>query len=196
MTENAGRDSRKQSVLQVGRQHDPDPSHSQQVARLALVIFDQTASLHKLDEHARELLEYACLLHDIGWAGGESKHKRRSYEMIKSAALDGFSDAEREIIASVARYHGSKPPREHHLWNEKLSPDDKKKVIYLSAIIRVADALDRSHTAVVEDIQCTVGDRGIELRLKTSRHPDAETWSLRRKKDYFEKTFQSKLKLA
>jgi len=166
------------------------------VARLALRIFDQTAPLHQLDQGARELLEYACLLHDIGWCEGRAKHKRRSYEMIQSAPLDGFSVEAREIVASVARYHGTKPPREAHPWNQKLSPADKRKVRFLSAIIRIADALDRSHTAAIEDIECTLKDGEIGMKLTTSSPPHAEVWALRRKKDYFEEIFRSKLELA
>lgn len=186
---------RKQSVLRLAERYDQDPAHSRQVTRLALRIFDQTAPLHHLDHDARDLLEYASLLHDIGWSGGETKHKRRSYEMIVSAALDGFSDGEREIIASVARYHGAKPPRERHPWNEKLSPEDKKKVRYLSAIIRIADALDRSHTTAVEDVECSLKNNRVVLKLNVSHYPHAEIWAVRRKKSYFEQTFRSKLEV-
>jgi exopolyphosphatase/guanosine-5'-triphosphate,3'-diphosphate pyrophosphatase len=193
MGERKAENSRKESVLRVARQYDHDPAHSEQVARLSLRIFDQTATVHKLDRHARELLEHACLLHDIGWAGGESKHKRRSYEMIQAAPLDGFSRSEREILASVARYHGRKPPREDHPWNQKLSDEEKRTVRYLSAIIRVADALDRSHTAAVEDVECSLGEGTVTLRLKVSRAPRAELWALGRKKGYFEETFGAEL---
>ena len=182
--------------MRLAKQYDHEPAHSQQVSRLALRIFDETEPLHQLDEGARELLEYACLLHDIGWCEGRAKHKRRSYEMIQAARLDGFSEEEREIVASVARYHGKKPPREGHPWNQKLSLEDKRKVRFLSAIIRVADALDRSHTAAVEDIECTLKNGEIGLKLKTSSHPHAEIWALRRKKDYFEEIFRAKLELA
>jgi len=194
--ERDGNDARNKSVLRVAERCDPEPAHSRQVARLALRIFDQTATLHQLDHDARELLEYACLLHDIGWSGGETKHKRRSYEIIQSATLDGFSEAQREIVASVARYHGTKPPRERHPWNQKLSHDDKRKVRYLSAIIRIADALDRSHTAAIEDLECSAGKSGITLRLRTSHHPSAEILALRRKKGYFEEIFLSKLEVV
>ncbi len=193
MLQGEGESSRRESVLQFAKRSDPDPAHSHQVARLALRIFDQTAPLHQLDHDASELLEYAGLLHDIGWSGGEVKHKRRSYEMIKSAPLDGFSDAEREVIASVARYHGAKPPRVAHPWNQELSAEDKRKVRYLSAIIRIADALDRSHTGIVEDVECSLDKDRIVLKLKTSHHPDVEIWALGRKKDYFQEIFRSKL---
>lgn len=187
--------SREASVLRLAKQFDPEPRHSQQVTRLALRLFDQTAELHQLDSDSRELLEYACIVHDIGWSGGETKHKRRSYEMIKSASLDGFSDAEKEIIASVARYHGAKPPRKKHAWNDVLTPEDKKRVRYLSAIIRVADALDRTHTDAVEEINCSIKKKKIVLGLKTSPHPDQELWALGRKKKYFEEIFEKKLRV-
>lgn len=189
MSEQAVSLSRKESVLRLARQYDPDPPHSGQVTRLALRIFDQTEPLHHLGNDARELLEYACLLHDIGWSAGETKHKRRSYETIKSATLGGFSDAEREIIASVARYHGRKPPKKGHAWKKTLSNKDKEKVRYLSAIIRVADALDRTHKGVVEDLTCFTDNDRIVLQLKSRSPADEELQSLAGKKKYFEKIF-------
>jgi exopolyphosphatase/guanosine-5'-triphosphate,3'-diphosphate pyrophosphatase len=189
------RNPRRENVLRLAKRLDPEPRHSQQVTRLALRLFDQTGELHQLDSDSRELLEYACLLHDIGWSGGDTKHKRRSYDMIKAASLDGFSDAEKEIIASVARYHGVKPPREHHPWNQALSPEDKRKVRYLSAIIRAADALDRTHRDAVEDIECSTEKNTIVLKLKTSHHPNQELCALGRKKQYFEEIFERKLRV-
>ncbi len=196
MTEKENRSAREASVLQLATRLDPEPRHSQQVTRLALRLFDHTADLHQLDSDSRELLEYACILHDIGYSGGDTKHKRRSYELIKSASLNGFSEAEREIVASVARYHGVKPPRKKHPWNEILGPADKKKVRYLSAVIRIADALDRTHTDSVEDIHCSIKKNKILLELKTSHQPDAELWALDRKKKYFEEIFERKLKVV
>ncbi len=196
MSEREGRCSRKESVLRLAGRCDPEPGHSRQVARLALRIFDETGALHRLDSDSRELLECACLLHDIGWSGGEAKHKRRSYEMIKSASLDGFSDAEREIIASVARYHGAKPPSESHPWSQNLSPQDKKKVRYLSAIIRVADALDRTHSDAVKNLECSLQKRNVTFKIEASRYPVAEMWALSRKKGYFEETFRIKLRIV
>ncbi len=221
-----GKPSREESVVRLAQRYDPDPAHSQQVRRFALKIFEETAPLHQLDDGARELLEYACILHDIGWSGGETKHKRRSYEIIKSATLKGFSEAEREVVASVARYHGVKPPGKKHRWN-KLSREDKKTVRYLSAIIRIADALDTSHKRIVEDIECSIvqggrrspdanvpsspgetnhpsdpsvspdeEERRFILKLKASPPPDAEIAALERKKGYFEEIFQLRLKIG
>jgi exopolyphosphatase/guanosine-5'-triphosphate,3'-diphosphate pyrophosphatase len=187
--------ARRKGIMRLASRYDREPAHSRQVARLALLIFDQTAQLHKLDGAARELLEYACLLHDIGWAAGETKHKRFSYEIIKAADLDAFSEAQKEIIASVARYHGVKPPREHHPWNQVLSPEDKRRVRYLSAIIRIADALDRNHLALIEDVKCSVAGGEMTLELKSSYHPQGEIWALRRKKDYFERLFKTRVEV-
>lgn len=216
MNSDKDKNSRRTCILRTAIPCDPDPAHSEHVARIALKIFDATASLHRLDSAARELLEYASFLHDIGWSMGEAKHKRHSYEMIKSAPLPGFSDAEKEIIASVARYHGVKPPREKHPWNQVLSPEDKKQVRYLSAIIRIADALDRGHRRAIEDVECTISPlpanststprstgkdsaapaRRIVLKLRASCPPDTELWALDRKRSYFEELFQSRLETS
>ncbi|HEY4328273.1 MAG TPA: Ppx/GppA phosphatase family protein, partial [Phycisphaerae bacterium] len=68
------RDPRRRSVFELGRRCNFDEKHALQVARLALALFDQLAPLHQLGPRQRELLEYAALLHDVGWHIGHSGH--------------------------------------------------------------------------------------------------------------------------
>ncbi|HEX7485791.1 MAG TPA: Ppx/GppA phosphatase family protein, partial [Vicinamibacterales bacterium] len=59
-------DIRRRSVVELGERCRWYPEHSEHVARLALSLFDQTRGIHQLGDRAREWLEYAALLHDIG----------------------------------------------------------------------------------------------------------------------------------
>ena len=67
--------------------------HAQQVARLALAIFDQTRSVHGLGDRERDWLEYGALLHDVGVHISYERHHRHSYYLIKNGDLRGFDPA-------------------------------------------------------------------------------------------------------
>ncbi len=98
-------DPRRRSVLDLCRRCEWHKQHSTQVTRLALRLFDELSGLHELGPLDRELLEYASLMHDIGWhIGGKGHHKHSAY-LIRHGKLKGFTDEEVETMANIARYH-------------------------------------------------------------------------------------------
>ena len=140
-------DVRRRSVIELGERCGYWPEHAQQVARLALSIFDQTRSAHGLGEREREWLEYGALLHDIGVHISYERHHRHSYYLIKNGDLRGFEPHETEVIALVARYHRQAMPKKSHEGYDELTPKLRKTVKRLSAMVRLAEGLDRSHVA-------------------------------------------------
>ena len=104
-------DVRRRSVIELGERCGYWSEHAQQVARVALTIFDQTRSVHGLSDKEREWLEYGALLHDIGVHISYERHHRHSYYLIKNGDLRGFQPQETEVIALLARYTGRRLPR-------------------------------------------------------------------------------------
>ena len=107
-------DVRRRSVIELGERCGYWPEHAQQVARLALAIFDQTRSVHGLGDRERDWLEYGALLHDVGVHISYERHHRHSYYLIKNGDLRGFDPQEIEIIALLARYHRQATPKKSH----------------------------------------------------------------------------------
>ncbi len=107
-------DLRRRQVLQLAERTESVFRHSQQSARLALRLFDVTASVHGLGAREREWLEYAALLHDIGYSIHYRNHHKHAFYLIANAMLDAFDPREVEIIAHVARYHRGPPPKRSH----------------------------------------------------------------------------------
>src|SRR5579872_7124278 len=122
-----------------------DWPHARQVTRLSLQLFDATQDLHHLDERARLLLERAAFLHNDGMMVEARRHHKHSYRLIKGKVLPGFTDEERHEIACIARYHRRALPSTSHEEFAVLSRSARKRVSALSALLRVADALDYSH---------------------------------------------------
>jgi len=198
-------DLRLRSVMELARRCHFDEAHAQHVARLALSLFDQTRSVHELDERDEELLEFTALLHDIGFHISPSGHHRHAQYLIETSDMVGFSREELELMALTARYHRkAEPPtkrakrslRRRHQRFMKLPRRSRKRVRTLAALLRVADALDRTHGRLVRAVRCQVRRKTIELRIEVEGDPELELWATRRKGDLLESLFGLQLRLA
>lgn len=141
-----------------------DRSHAEQVRSLASLIFDHTLGLHRLDPKDRELLEMAALVHDVGLAKGTEEHQRRALDIVMQADLP-LDKVERRMLACIARYHGLRSPRDEDKVYKGLTRSERKRVVKLSAILALADGLDRSHGSLVGGIEVTVGRKMVRIRI-------------------------------
>ncbi|MEQ1787604.1 MAG: Ppx/GppA phosphatase family protein [Acidimicrobiales bacterium] len=147
-------DLRRQSVLNLAELMDEDLPHSAQVARLALELFDATQPRHRLGDDAREILEAAALLCNVGMFLSHAQHHKHSYYVIRGTdRLSGFNDEEVERIALVARYHRKSEPRPKHAEFAALRADTQQEVSVLAGLLRVAIGLDRNHAARVASLE-------------------------------------------
>jgi exopolyphosphatase/guanosine-5'-triphosphate,3'-diphosphate pyrophosphatase len=185
-------DIRYNSVLHLSQQFHNEIDHGRRVADLALKIFDQTQSLHHLTSAEREYLEAAGLLHEIGLAISHALHHRHSYYIIKNGELLGFTENEKEVIANVARYHRKSLPKIKHEGFRALSPEDQELVVKLSAILRIADGLDRTHSGKISDVTVrrTATKARFLITAKKKSDLEMELWGAERKKDLFEECFR------
>ncbi|MGH7813225.1 MAG: HD domain-containing protein [Candidatus Binataceae bacterium] len=177
-------DARRRSVNALAARFAGSNEHGKQVAKLALKLFDATAPVLGMPKPARELLEFAALLHDIGHAIDHDRHNRHSYYLIKNAELFGFEPAEIETIALAARGHRKQAPKLDSPELKALSPGRRRVVRGLAAILRVADALDRSHFGVVKNVEVSYSPgraiMGIDSR---GEQADLELWTCERRSD-------------
>lgn len=174
------------------------PCHVQHVSRLSLALFDGLAPLHHFGPRERLLLEAAAHLHDIGHSSPEAAegHHKESARLIREHAWAGFSPREVEIIAQVARYHRRALPEFSHDEFRNLPAEDRDLVLTLAAILRLADALDRTHAQLVQNIAVGLPNNRIVLRLEASDVIDRELISARQKCDLAILVFQRDVEFA
>lgn len=175
--------------------HSHEP-HCEQVARLALQIFDSLQPAFELSSENREILLAGTLLHDIGYLIGHAKHHKHAYHLIMHSGLPGFSAREIELIANLARYHRRAEPRKSHENFARLDKKDRRLVRQLSGILRVADGLDRAHTQCVRATGCAVGPKTVRLVVESATDPQVEIWYAQAKADLFETAFGRRLEIV
>jgi exopolyphosphatase/guanosine-5'-triphosphate,3'-diphosphate pyrophosphatase len=174
--------------------YEEEPEHVRRVAVLADQLFAALAPWHRRDGDGEErlLLRLAALLHDIGWSKvptGKGHHKE-SARLIHDHAWKQLSPAQVAVVAQTARYHRKKLPAADHPAYQALPAADRKTVDLLAGILRVADALDRSHAARIREVSARIGPG--EIALVVTPVPDgdweAERRTVERKKDLLERT--------
>jgi exopolyphosphatase/guanosine-5'-triphosphate,3'-diphosphate pyrophosphatase len=148
---------RTESLDQVCQKYLYDASHAHHVSQLALNLFYQLQDLHQLPDKYSSVLNAAALLHDIGLFIAGPKHHKHSYYLIKSSGMKSFNKLDLELVANTARYHRKAHPSPKHLGFSQLSPANQDVVRKLSALLRIADALDFRREQRVEAVSCAVG---------------------------------------
>src|SRR5436190_2179823 len=192
-------DYRLRGVQAVGRRFGYEEAHAHQVTRLAERIFDDLSGsnlLTNFDRHRRTMLAAAALLHDVGYHIAHESHHKHSLYLIKNSELTGFSEAERDVIANVARYHRGSEPKERHEYFAALNQADRETVITLAAILRIADALDRRHDSRVSDVRCGRNGRVVHIELQSTANCDREISAAEQKREMFEQVFNCTFRLA
>ncbi|HEV7643393.1 MAG TPA: Ppx/GppA phosphatase family protein [Pyrinomonadaceae bacterium] len=188
-------DPNLRGVFAVGRRFGYEENHALQVAALAEKIFDSLTSIYSFKRHQRTLLAAAALLHDIGYHIAHEAHHKHSYYLIKNSEMTGFSEAEKTIIANIARYHRSSAPKEKHAEFMALTEKEQSVVWKLGAILRLADALDRGYESRVREIKFAQKNGSLTLKLVSDENCESEYEAIEKKKDMFEQAFGCELVL-
>jgi exopolyphosphatase/guanosine-5'-triphosphate,3'-diphosphate pyrophosphatase len=174
-----------QEALTLRERYDEEPSHSDQVARLALQFFESLRSWHGFGDGQRDLLHAAALLHDIGWSqtpDGKGHHKW-SARLIQEHNWKSLAKEEVPLVAQIARYHRKLPPQPEHAEFQALCPTAKKLIMVLGGMLRIADALDRTHTGKIKSLEAALTRDAIVVRVKPAGTWEAEHTMFETKRD-------------
>ena len=194
----AQRDDRSGAAwaIALGRRFGFDERHAVQVGALAVTLFEDLADLHQLPLSARRVLEAAAVLHDIGNAVSFHKHHKHTFYLVANADMPGFADRERQLVATVARFHRRSTPARRRADLSHLAPGEITLVRKLAALLRIANALDASHQQMVRSLRAERRDGVATLRLRLRGPADLELWDLRREGHFFREVFRTRLELA
>lgn len=157
----------------------PDEPHARRCAAFAAALFDDLHATLGLDASDRPLAIGAALLHDVGYLRGGRDHHRKSFDIIRGATALPYDDADRLIVALVARYHGHTLPNIEHAGFGELEAGDQRRVRRLAALVRVAAAADGSHLGIVHGLRADGDERRVTFHARASEEPAVDRDRLR-----------------
>lgn len=163
-------------------------AHCNVVEKYSIVLFDKLTKLHGLGKE-RILLRIAAILHDCGKYISLDMHQRHSYGIIRSLEVYGLSKEQMELIANIARYHSFEIPSMKDNGFRLLSEKNRVLVAKLVAIIRLADAIDRSHQQKIEIQSVKLKNKELIIKATSNKNTKLEEWTFKKKSEFFQEVF-------
>lgn len=174
-----------------------DLNHSRHVAELAESLFNQLKDSLGLKDEDLIYLTLAAYLHDIGMFVNNRTHHKHSEYIISSLNLFRLTEDEMNMIAAIARYHRKGTPSAAHLLYNTLASDSQILVQKLSALLRIANALDRSHKQKIKKIEVVSSAKGdVNIIAHSSDNLLLERAFFKDKKELFEEITGNRVTLT
>lgn len=173
-----------------------DREHSRLIGSYACKLFDKMKKLHGLDPSKRLILELAAALHSCGSYVSARQHNRCTFDLIRGMDLFGLSSGEVLEVALVAGSIASDLSREDIPEFAALHQQEKIVVSKLSAIFRLANAMDKSHRAKLRNLKMTIDEDRVLVRAESSANTLLERWAFEEAAGYFKDIFGLSPELA
>lgn len=183
------RDQVWESAMRIGRKYQFDLEHGSQISKLASRLFDQAEKLHHLNGEERLILEIGALLHDIGHFINTVDHDKHGYYLLKANHIIGLSERQQEMVASLVQFHRKGLPYRDETASTTLSQKDRLIVTKICAFLRLADALDVSHTQHVTDVILSQRNSDWSIRIVGPDDLTLEKWSVMKRGVLFQDIF-------
>jgi exopolyphosphatase/guanosine-5'-triphosphate,3'-diphosphate pyrophosphatase len=181
------------STRWFARRLDYDVQHAQQVARLALSLFDQLRPIHEMGPELRLLLEVGGLLHDVGHFLQRKSHHRHGEYFIRNGEIPGLRGWRRDLVAALVRYHNCKSePQIDHLSYAALDGPHRRQVRLLSSLLRVAEKLESEHANRVFGVDVQIAGHKAIFVITAADGTRLNLAGLEQKAGLFEREFHLK----
>lgn len=177
------------SARELGRKYHIHELHSEQVRILCEKLFLSLHDIHRLTAHDLLILKAAAIVHEVGGFIHSKAHHKHSMYIIMHSEIFGLSQTDVNLIALISRYHRNSPPKPNHAIFRELSINEQIRVSKLAAILRVADALDRTHSGRIGEIDISVKRRKLELTLHGVQDASVERLAMKSKGDLLQDIF-------
>ena len=175
----------------IAKRFSTGKEHIKGTTDLALSIFDSMKKVHGMGDRERLLLQIAVQLHDCGKYISMINIGEASYDIIMATEMIGLSHMEREIVANVVRfnhsnfvYYGQAQDRP-----QGLDKESYLTVAKLTAILRLANSLDRSHKQKMKGVKATLQDNELILKIDTQEDITLERGFFQTNTEFFKEVY-------
>lgn len=166
------------------------PERGEELSGIAGKIFDAMKKYHGLGKRERLLLSIAAALNDVGKYISMVDVGKCGYDIIMSTEIIGLSHIEREIVANVVKFNHE----DFIYFSDQQNVSDLDSTSYLviarlTAILRVAAGLDRSHQQKFHEIRAAVKDDRLVVSVATNADITMEKSRFGHRADFFEEVY-------
>lgn len=188
-TEHEFRDDIIAAARIIAKRYQCNKGHIKNLEGLALPIFDKIKKRAGLTERDRLLLQIAVILHGCGKYINLSDGAECSYSIIMATEIIGLSVDERRIIANVVKYNTLDFTYEDIVKQPQMTKKNYLLITKLVGILRVANAMDRSHRQKFGKVHLSLRDQELVITTDTRQDITLEKGLFPPKADYFEEVF-------
>ena len=183
-----------EAARNIAKRYHTNRNHTQVMERIALTIYDKLRTIHGLGKRERLLLQLSVLLHDCGKYINMSQSAQCSYDIIMATEVIGLSHMEREIVANIVRFNsGNVMPFEELAVSSLLERSEYITIVKLTAILRLANGLDRSHKQKIKEIKVNIKDNHtMQILVDTAEDLTLEQSAFPEKTELFEEIYSLK----
>lgn len=172
----------------ISKRYQGNKKHNQSLEKLALDIFDSMKKYHGLGQRERLLLQLSVILHDCGKYISMRDPAESSYHIIMATEIIGISHREREIVAYIVKYNTTKYEYEK-IMNEVRNPETTNVIAKLVAIMRVGNALDKSHKQKFDHVKISLKEQKLVIVTETSEDISLEQSTFEQRAGFFEEVY-------
>lgn len=176
----------------IGKRYMGSRKRGETLEKIALTIFDSMKKVHGLGQRDRLLLRLAALLHDCGKYISMVNLGECSYSIIMATEIIGLSHMEREIVANVVKFNHEEFEYYEVLRTSILDQEAYLKIAKLTAILRVANGLDRSHKQKFKDVKTILKDDVLTITVDTNEDITLEKGMFSHRAEFFEEVYSVK----
>lgn len=179
-------------VRNISKRYMGSRKRGETLENIALTIFDSMKKVHGLGQRERLLLRLAALLHDCGKYVSMVNLGECSYSIIMATEIIGLSHMEREIVANVVKFNHEEFEYYEVLRTSIMDREAYLKIAKLTAILRVANGLDRSHKQKFKDVKTVLKDDVLTITVDTNEDITLEKGMFSHRADFFEEVYSVK----
>ena len=163
--------------------------HCARVEQAAALLFHALGNAHGLSPRALLLLRLGAILHETGKFINLRHYSRYSHQIIRGTDFFGVSDAEKEIVASIAYYYNRENPGSKDEHYARLSHEQRITMLKLCAILRLADALDQGHSGKISHLSAELSKEELCVRFEAEHDVSLIRWTFARAAALFREVF-------
>ena len=178
-------------AMNISKRYNGSIRRADTLEHITTTIFDSMKKVHGMGQRERLYLRLAAILHDCGKYISMINIGEASYDIIMATEMIGLSHMEREIVANVVRfnhsnfvYYGQAQDRP-----QGLDKESYLTVAKLTAILRLANSLDRSHKQKMKGVKAVLQDNELILKIDSQEDITLERGFFQTNTEFFKEVY-------